>query len=194
MTYGILNIKSNGGVPVIDIANLLLEINELYVKYCSIEEMIERDILSNKSERERGITIVDTIKYESQYRDELILKSVELHSPGFLEFLGQLNPLNFILELINGIHNRKKDIQYRNTAEEEKLKLENLLLQNKVIAERMQIMKQAGVDKETRQKIVIESLMPNIQKINNLNNCNVIGEATVIVTNKSDNNTNYPRP
>lgn len=46
-------------------------------------------------------------------RDKLILKSVVIQSPGWVELFGSLNPLKFIYDVLNFGHEVRKDISYR---------------------------------------------------------------------------------
>lgn len=81
-------------------------------------------------------------------RDRLILSRVELHSPGFWEFVGSLNPLQVLRGFLQDVHERKKDRAYRNTAEKRRLNLENDLLEIKVIREQVALARDAGVPDE----------------------------------------------
>jgi hypothetical protein len=74
--------------------------------------------------------------------DRLFLQSCEVGSPGFLEFLGSLNPLEAIRKYLGDRHERQKDREYRNKAEARHLHLQNLLLENKVFADRLLIVKE----------------------------------------------------
>jgi hypothetical protein len=74
----------------------------------------------------------------------LILKSVRLESPGFWEFFGKLNPLEVIRQFINDMHERRKDRAYREAAEERKLYLKNLALENQVLKARIAIVRSLG--------------------------------------------------
>lgn len=78
------------------------------------------------------------------HSEQLLLAAVRLHSPGFWEFVGKLNPLEVIRQYLNDRHERRKDREYRETAEARRLKLQNLELENRVIAERVQLAKQLG--------------------------------------------------
>jgi hypothetical protein len=76
--------------------------------------------------------------------EELILSAVSLTSPGFWEFLGTINPLEILRKYLNDRHERRKDHEYRESAEQRRLALENLSLENRVIAERVRIAKEIG--------------------------------------------------
>jgi len=76
--------------------------------------------------------------------EQLVLSSVRLTSPGFWEFLGTLNPLDVLRQYLNDRHERRKDREYRETAEQRRLALENLSLENKVLSERIRLAKDLG--------------------------------------------------
>ena len=69
-------------------------------------------------------------------RDRLRIHSVRLSSPGFWEFWGKLNPLEVIRQYLSDRHERRKDREYREEADKERLHLENQLRENQVIRER----------------------------------------------------------
>lgn len=79
------------------------------------------------------------------HSEQIILSAVQLQSPGSWEFLGTLNPFEVIRKYLNDRHERKKDREYRNKAERERLILGNQLLKNEVIAGRLKILKEYGV-------------------------------------------------
>ena len=78
------------------------------------------------------------------YPDRLVLAGVRLNSPGFWDFLGALNPLEVIRKYLNDRHERRQDRDYRESAEKRRLTLENLKLENEVIAERVKLAKDLG--------------------------------------------------
>ena len=78
------------------------------------------------------------------HSEQLVLSAVQLSSPGFWEFLGKINPLEVIRLYLNDRHERRKDRVYRESAEERRLRLENLKLENEVIASRVKIAKELG--------------------------------------------------
>jgi hypothetical protein len=76
--------------------------------------------------------------------EQLVLSGVQLSSPGFWDFLGKLNPLEVIRQYLNDRHMRRQDREYRESAEKRRLALENLKLENEVIADRVRIAKEIG--------------------------------------------------
>jgi hypothetical protein len=58
--------------------------------------------------------------------------------------LGALNPLEVLRQYLSDRHERRKDREYRESAEQRRLALENLSLENKVLSERVKIAKELG--------------------------------------------------
>lgn len=75
---------------------------------------------------------------------QLVLSGVVLQSPGFWEFFGKLNPLEVLRQYLNDRHERRKDREYREGAEQRRLRLENLKLENEVIKGRIEIAETLG--------------------------------------------------
>ena len=78
----------------------------------------------------------------------LVLIKLSLASPLCLEAIGAWLQLDVIRKYVVDRHERKKDHQYRNAAEEEKLDLENTLLKMKVMQEAIEVAPQAGLSEE----------------------------------------------
>jgi hypothetical protein len=76
--------------------------------------------------------------------EQLILASVNINSPGFWDFIGALNPLEVLRKYLNDRHERRKDHEYRESAEQRKLALENLARENNVLSERIRIARELG--------------------------------------------------
>jgi len=58
--------------------------------------------------------------------------------------LGTLNPLEVLRKYLNDCDERRKDHEYRDSAEKRRLVLENLSLENRVISERVRLAKEIG--------------------------------------------------
>jgi hypothetical protein len=99
--------------------------------------------------------------------DRLSLIACQIGSPGFLEFIGKLNPLEVIRQWVQDRHERRKDREYREHAENEKLHLGNQLLRNQVLKERIEMLRELGVPrtaiKQVINKLLVEPFVP-VQK------------------------------
>jgi len=69
-------------------------------------------------------------------KDLLEIASFSIHSPGFWEVLGGLNPLQQIREYLNDRHKRRQDREFREAAEKKKLEIENELAPGRCMGKR----------------------------------------------------------
>lgn len=74
-------------------------------------------------------------------REALVAKSVHLDSPGSWKFLGVSDSLEVLRKYLNDRHERRKDKEYREAGEKERLLLENEILRTKAIRERLELVK-----------------------------------------------------
>ena len=110
---------------------------------------------------------------------ELTLAAVELQSPGFWEFLAKFSPADVIRQYLNDRHERKKDKQYRNAAEEARLKLQNEILKNQVITERIQIAKSLGVTEADLAPLLNTLILAPLEKLHAVQDMGVISTAEI---------------
>lgn len=96
--------------------------------------------------------------------DRLLVTQISVASPGFWEFLGALNPLVVLNDYLERRHERRKDRNYRDSADERRLELENRrlelenhLLENQVVQERLQMAEALGLYPED-QRLLLERL------------------------------------
>jgi hypothetical protein len=76
--------------------------------------------------------------------DRLLITKINIQSPGFWEFFGNLNPLQQIREYLKDRHERRKDREYRNTHERIKGELDIMEKQNEFVKQRIEILKSLG--------------------------------------------------
>lgn len=135
----ILRIYGNGEVLVEDIYQYLNALEEAYNSAYVFNQIVEeaQEISRFYEGKRPPIPLknllwinwwppnAEKVKSFVPKSDRLKLVGVELHSPGFWDFLGKLNPLEVIRQSVNDYREWKKDERYRNREEEEKLRLEN---------------------------------------------------------------------
>jgi hypothetical protein len=147
---GVLRVNSEGGWPVRDFVGLFQALERAYNGLVVLELM-----LPPLDEDERGRRYRRSLPLDFFYRPEhwpdleirrlirpsehLKLQKAQLASPGVLEFLGSLNPLEFIRKSLDDRHRRRQDRDYREGHENRRLYLENLLLENEVMRGRMEL-------------------------------------------------------
>jgi|SRR5579884_272958 len=84
--------------------------------------------------------------------DRLALRKCEIGSPCLIEMVGAAGASSTLLELLRGwmqeAHERRKDREYREPAERQRLRLENMLLEDKVIKEQVAILRDSDVQND----------------------------------------------
>ncbi len=112
-------------------------------------------------------------------RDRLVITGVSLQSPGFWEFLGNLNPLEVIRQYINDRHERRKDKDYRESSEARRLELENLKLENEVLRERIKIAKELGATDQDLAPLLNELVFRSLRALDHHQDRGVIERAEI---------------
>jgi len=80
--------------------------------------------------------------------DKLQLTSVVIQSPGFWALLGSLFPLEVIRKYLADRHERRKDREYREELEREKMTLENEGLRTQIMQSKIDLLKNIGVPED----------------------------------------------
>ncbi len=93
-------------------------------------------------------------------RDRLIVKGCQIASPGWLDVIGKLNPLDVLRQWAQDRHERQKDTAYRDAEDRRKRQLENDLLETELIKKRIELMKEAGVPKTVIKKMISAIVLP----------------------------------
>lgn len=106
--------------------------------------------------------------------ERLLLSRVRINSPGFWTFLGNLNPLEVLRQYINDRHERRKDKDYRERAEERRLALENLSLENRVIRERIGLLREMGFGDSEIAPLLNQLVYQPLSKLNRYQDVNSI--------------------
>lgn len=114
-------------------------------------------------------------EFIESFQHGLSIDKVVFKSPGFWEFIGKLNPLETIRQLMIDMHEREKDLNYRNEMDKQKLEIENKLLETKLIKERIEILKEAGISQEVIQEFLLENVINPLYKANGIDT-NSIGK------------------
>jgi hypothetical protein len=112
--------------------------------------------------------------------DRLRLHAVSLQSPGFWEFLGALNPLETIRKYLADRHERKKDREYRNTAEAERLRLENEKLKTEVVKERIEVLRALNIPEDRIAAILNLHVVTPLSRLDEAQDAGLIEDAEII--------------
>ena len=179
----ILRIYGNGEVLVEDIYQYLNAVEEAYNSAYVFSKIVEeaQEISNFYGGQRPPIPLknllwlnwwppnAEKVKSFVPKSDRLKLVDVELHSPGFWDFLGKLNPLEVIREYLKDRHEREKDRTYRNREEEEKLRLENEKARLELIREKLELFKDIQDMGATEEQVAIVAEQLLIEPLRRLN-------------------------
>ena len=93
--------------------------------------------------------------------EQIEIKIIRIESPGFWEFEGAARPLQQIREYLNDRHGRGQDGSYRERTRQERLALENKMIQRRMweldassLADRFSIMTDSGIAESEIRRLV----------------------------------------
>ena len=111
--------------------------------------------------------------------EQLLLLAVNLSSPGFWDFFGTLNPLEVIRKYLVDRHERRKDRDYRASAEESRLRLKNLARETEVIASRVKLARELGATERELAPLLNELIYKPLVALDRYQDKGVIEDATM---------------
>lgn len=198
---GILRVYAHGEVLVNDVRLLLSAVenayNCCYILFHLIEEVSSENFSSAINAVTEELFMSNTTPLLSAgfvpQGQRLTIKGVILQSPGFWDFVGNLNPLQILLTYLNERHERQKDHDYRNAAESHKLELENRLLETKLISQQIDILQQLGATPYEIDILKSQLLAQPLRALGNSQDKRLLSEAGLVdrhgnVSNKSIQN------
>ena len=133
----------------------------------------------------------DVENVHPEYRLEL--SKVSVQSLGFWEIIGAMNPMQQLREYLKDRHERRKDFEYRERAESDRLKLENELLrqqiiekENSIFRERLSLMRESGIDDHEIEQFVWSRLGPSLSKLGKHQDTGLIAGPDLNITKQED--------
>lgn len=144
---GLIHIKIQDHISTIDFSEILAEFSSAYASIRFLLRELHKDSNPNQLLSFPTAPPLPSLA-------QPILSKAQFKSPGFLEAIGNLNPLKVLCDYLQQRHERKKDNKYRSEQERQKLILENMRLRNKVIIEKIEIMEKSGLSKEQINEIL----------------------------------------
>jgi len=118
--------------------------------------------------------------------DRIQITSIIIKSPGFWEFLGNINPLEVIRKYLCDRHERKKDEAYRNQQERERGELENEKVRTQIVQEKVNVLKDLGVPEEKIRKALFEHVIKPLGELDTIQDKRLVVDAEIIGGNSSD--------
>jgi hypothetical protein len=109
--------------------------------------------------------------------DKLRLHRIEFNSPGFWEFMGALNPLEVMRKWVADNHERRKDRDYRESLEADRLYLENEKLKTEVVRDRVALLRENGVPEEKIREALTQYIVEPLTRLERHQDAGMIGGA-----------------
>jgi hypothetical protein len=133
--------------------------------------------------------LLDKVGKSSEIKAEQIapeylleVSRISIRSLGFWEFLGGLNPLQHIRGYLEERHNRRKDREYREQSEKERLRLENELLEATIkqnhlayLRDQVELMREIKIDEEAIRQLFWQRLGPPLAALGRHQDTKLIG-------------------
>jgi hypothetical protein len=113
--------------------------------------------------------------------EQLVLAAANLSSPGFWEFLGTLNALEVVRKWLNDRHERRKDREFRETAEKRRLELENFQNETQAIADRIKLAKELGATDYDIAPLLNDLIYNPLSRLERYQDKGVIEDAEIIL-------------
>jgi hypothetical protein len=108
---------------------------------------------------------------------QLVLANVTIQSLGFWDFLGALNPLEVLQQYLTDRHERRKDPEYKEGAEQRRLEFEKFALEATVINDRIRTLKSLGANEYDLGPLKNELLYKPLTRLNSYQDGNLIESA-----------------
>ncbi len=113
----------------------------------------------------------------------LRISAVQMSSPGFWEFLGALNPLETIRKYLADRWARRQDREWRDPLQAERMRLENEQLRTQVVAERIRVLRDAGVPRSMIRRAVAAHVAAPLGTLDRFQDTRLIGGVLVNASN-----------
>jgi hypothetical protein len=165
---------------VADLRDLLRALERAYNAVFVFDSLIIGGASRGASTIAENLLLIGSVNSDTDFSSfvgpegRLVIGGLQIQSPGFLEVVGALNPLEVVRQYLNDIHQRRQDRSYRERAEERRLELENLKLENEVVRERIDMLRHLGVAEEQIMAIVNVMVYGPLRELGEFDNRQII--------------------
>lgn len=176
---GVLRIFGGTSSAASDIGHWIVNLDHAYCGIFTFFQKIDDAFLSLQPDLLRASTKLPVEQFLAP-SERLRFHRAAFASDGSWDFLGQLNPLEVIRKYLNDRHERRKDREYRESAERRRLDLENELLETKVIAEKLKVARDMGVAQRDIAATVNTKILIPLRRLDALQDEGAIHNAELI--------------
>ena len=119
--------------------------------------------------------------------DRLYLSKIEIASPGSAEIIGALNPLETLRKYLQDRHARRQNKEYRESAEAQRLALENERLRIEVVKDKVDLLRSLGVPEDKIRAALSQHIVEPLERLDRLQEAGLIETAKAIEENVDEN-------
>ena len=188
MDKGLLRVEGFGNFQLRDVLRALNDLESAYNHILTFEN----DLAEIQRQQNQKV-MKGRIPFYSHYLDQfnvpisslvfpserLIFVKAQISSPGWWEVLGKLNPLEVIRQWVSDAHERRKDRDYREPAEKERLGLDNLLHRSRVMRDWISTLKELGFEDLEIRGLLSQHFHEPLEKLQQHQTNGLLGTATL---------------
>lgn len=176
---GILVVEVTRAGSVDETLQFLIELQDAYENLYALNLKIENSrkaveqaaelVISPRRSHPPPLTPTSRARDVVPPEDRMIIRQVNIQSPGLWEFLASLNPLLQLREYLKDRHERRKDIEWREAEQHREMILENqnreqniqktdletIQMRDSILAERIKMLLSLGYTEEQVRRLII---------------------------------------
>jgi hypothetical protein len=191
---GTLNVIIPRSGEVREFIKLLSDLEYVYDNLYAWElivEQAEKESAPRVSWEPRKRSVLRRISKPEQVvlpEDRLYLSKIEIVSPGWAEIIGALNPLETVRKYLHDRHTRRQDKEYRETAEAQRLALENERLRLAVVKDKVDLLRSLNIPEDRIRAALSKHIVEPLERLDRLQDAGLIESAKVIEGNGDKSN------
>jgi hypothetical protein len=176
--------------PVAEVRSFLEAVeqayNELYAFHLVVAEVQEaskaREVAWRFTDRRRTTNLRRIAHSEAVVlpEDRLRLRSIRVQSPGTWDFLGSLNPLETLRKYVQDRHERRKDRQYRERLDADRMELENQRLKTAVVKDQVDLLRSLGVPEDKIRELLTKRVVTPLELLDRFQDSGLLEGATLL--------------
>ena len=181
---GVLQIELLRGGLLSEFASALEVLNKVYQHLYTLDlivqeakERAEPQVYNRRRRSGPRLRSISKVEAVVLPEDRLRITHLSLSSPGLIDLVGSLNPLETLRQYLKDRHERRKDAKYREAADAEKLDLGNQKLRQEVILGDIEILRQLGYGEDVIRLAISKHFFEPADGIDRLQDANLIGGA-----------------
>lgn len=138
------------------------------------------DIMANWPRSRRSLRRIPKPDQIVLPEDRLYLAKIEIASPGWIELIGALNPLETLRKILQDRHTRRQDREYRESAEAEKLAIENRQRRVQLAKDEYELLKRMNFPEDKIRVVLTAHIFEPAERLERVVDAGLIDSAKVV--------------